>query len=165
MYAAAYRPYELKQDEFNFVCYRCGHAKVITGSALQKLKNNHRVRLRCVCGDIQNFVFERRRNIRKPLYLTGVFYHNDSDGNTNFGEINITDISVDGMCFKAKELTHRPLAVGNNVLIKFRVNSMPHSMVTKRASIKNIKSDCYHVEFCENSKASNDLCLKILLYS
>jgi len=56
-------------------------------------------------------------------------------------------------------------AAGNKILIKFKVNSMQSSMVTKEASIINIRNDCYHVEFCRNSKLPNELCLKILLYS
>jgi len=156
---------KLERGEFKFECPKCGYEKLINGNKFKKLKRHHRVGIKCKCGDTQRFVFERRNKYRKATELTGVFYHTDSDGWPNSKDIHITDISSEGMCFQAKDWGNITPISGDKVLIKFKLNEMANSMVTKEASIKHIQDNFFHVEFSENSKAQNDLCLKIFLYS
>ena len=157
--------YRLDGSEFRFRCERCGYEKQTKGQKFQKLKYYRKVRVKCKCGAVQRFILEKRRKDRTAVLLSGVFYYSGSDGKPDFKDINISDISTRGMCFKVTAKSHREPDAGKMVLIVFKPNSTDNSLITKEAFIKNFLDNYYHVEFRKNIKPSDDLSLKTLLYS
>lgn len=157
-----------RASKFDFVCPSCGYEPRINMQKIQDLKKHRKVKLKCRCGHVQPYLFERRHQNRKATRLQGVIYHCDDGGRYNSSDVEIFDISSTGLCFKAAGNgggEKSPPAAGDEVLIKFKANDLASSIITKEAAIKNVRDHFYHVEFCINPDAQNNLCLKILLYS
>ena len=148
-----FRTCNLRRGEFKFRCEKCGHRKLIRENDYHKLIKSYKIRVKCICGDIQYLLLEKRSNNRKVTELQGVFYHIASNNKPIFGDINITNISAGGMCFQPNFQLRSSPAIGSSVLIKFNPNSILRSLVTKTAAIKNIRNNCYHVEFVQTGKA------------
>ena len=157
--------YRLDGSEFNFQCQKCRYKKQVNGKIFQKLKSYRKVKIKCKCGAVQQFILERRKNDRMAVKLPGICYHINHSGPQDFKDIDIRDISIRGMCFQISEPSNSEPAVGNEVIIIFNQNSNANSFVTIEASIRNFHDNFYHVEFKKNGKARDDLRLKILLYS
>ena len=157
--------YRLDGSEFTFRCQRCGYEKQINGKNFQKLKCYRKVRVKCKCGAVKRLILEKRKKDRTAVLLSGVFYYTGSDGKPDFKDININNISTRGMCFMVTAESHREPDAGKKVLIVFKPSSTANSLIKKEAFIKNFQDNYYHVEFKENITASDDLSLKILLYS
>jgi hypothetical protein len=154
--------------KFDFICPSCGHKRRIDMQKIRDLKNYRKVKLKCRCGHVQPYLFERRHQNRKASRLQGVIYHIGADGHYDSSDVEIFDISSTGLCFKPAGNgggEKSPPAAGEKVLIKFKANDLASSIITKEAAIKNVCNHFYHVEFCNNPDAKNNLCLKILLYS
>jgi hypothetical protein len=155
-------------SKFDFICPSCGYKRRINGQNMQDLKKYHKVKLKCRCGHAQPYLFERRHQNRKASRLKGVIYHCDDGGRYNSSDVEIFDISSTGLCFKAASNgggEKSSPAAGDKVRIKFKANDLASSIITKEAAIKNVCGHFYHVEFCNNQDAQNNLCFKILLYS
>ena len=143
----------MRRGEFQFRCQKCGHRKLITENDNDKLINSYKIRVKCKCGDIQYLLLEKRSTYRKATELPGIFYHIAANNKPIFGDINITNISAGGMCFQLNFQSKSPPAIGSSVLIKFNPNNLPRSLVTKTAAIKDIRNNCYHVEFVQTGTA------------
>ena len=157
--------YKLDRSEFTFQCHSCGYEKQINGKYYQKLKYCHKVRIKCKCGIIQWVTLERRKNNRITAKLPGVFFHTNSDGQPDFKDIDIRDISLTGMCFKISDGSICEPTPEKNVLVVFQPSDNTNSLITKEAAIKNFQDNYYHVEFHRNDNLCENLKLKILLYS
>ena len=68
------------------------------------------------------------------------------------------------MGFRVLEDFNNSIKPGDDVIIKFKVNNMPRSMITKKASVRNIKGDFLNVKFDKDYKSRNELCFKLLMY-
>ena len=154
--------------KIDFICPSCGYKRRIDMQKIQDLKKYRKVKLKCRCGHVQPYLFERRHQNRKASRLRGVIYHCDDGGRYNSSDVEIIDISSTGLCFKAAGNgggVKSPPAAGDEVLIKFQANDLASSIITKEAAIKNVCDYFYHVEFCNNHDVQDNLCFKILLYS
>jgi hypothetical protein len=155
-------------SKFDFICPSCGYKRRIDMQKIRDLKKYRKVKLKCRCGHVQPYLFERRHQNRKAARLQGVIYHIGADGHYNSSDVEIFDVSSTGLCFKAAGNgggEKSSPALGDMVRIKFKANDLASSIITKEAAIKNVCDHFYHVEFCDNPDAQDNLCFKILLYS
>jgi hypothetical protein len=143
------------------VCSNCGYTKQINTQKYSNFKNSRKIRIKCKCGETETAYLERRNNSRKTSEFDGKFFHSDTNGNLNCGDIKVQNISADGMGFTVLENLNNSIKTGDDIIIKFRANNMPRSLITKKASVRNIQGNFLNVKFDNDIKTKNELCFNL----
>ena len=164
VYDLNHKIYECRYNQFKFVCSQCGYTKRINTEKYFNLKKSLKISIKCKCGELETAYLERRNNTRKTSEFDGKFFHSDINAKLNCGDIKVCNISADGMGFMVLENLNNSIKPGDDIIVKFRVNNMPRSLITKKASVINIQGNFLNVKFDNDVKTRNDLCFKILMY-
>jgi hypothetical protein len=163
-YDLSHKIYECRHQQFKFVCTKCGFTKTINTEKYIRIRNAPKIRIKCKCGETQTAYLERRNTTRKASEFEGKFFHSDRNGNLNSGDITIQNISADGMGFTLLENLKHSIKPGDDIIIKFKANHMPRSLITKKASVRNIQGNFLNVKFDNEIKTKNEFYFKILMY-
>lgn len=164
MYDLNHKIYECRYNQFKFVCSKCKYTKQINTEKFFNLKNSLKIRIKCKCGETETAYLERRNKTRKTSEFDGKFFHSDMNAKLNCGDIKVQNISVDGMGFEVLENLNNSIKPGDDIIIKFRVNNMSRSLITKKASVRNIQGNFLNVKFSNDIKTRDELSFKILMY-
>lgn len=129
----AQKVFVTKNGKANVSCPKCGIVKPMDVSRFQALNKEVRLKCTCSCKHVFPIQLERRQHIRKTVNLRGELYYKNKSTH-----VVIVDVSRLGI--KIKTRNPLQLEIGNKVVLKFILDDVGKSRVTKEAEIKSITS-------------------------
>ncbi|MFC1534226.1 PilZ domain-containing protein [Thermodesulfobacteriota bacterium] len=136
-------------DSENHASFLCPQCQKLFKKDLTKFINHDKkiiFKCQCPCGHSFPVLLDRRRYPRKDTDLRGAFIH---DKKRIRGAINIKNVSLGGLGF---ELGSKYLiSTGDILLVRFNLDDVFNTMVSKEALIKKIKNTYIGAEFLERT--------------
>ena len=124
------------------VCEKCGKFKTIN---LDKHKHNIRsCKVTCRCGNSFAITFERRCAYRKQVDLLGIC---SNFNNHKHFEINLIDISISGIGFRALE--KNVPQIGDILKVQFVLDDIPKSHIVRHVIVRRVVNNLIGAEFCD----------------
>lgn len=134
-----------------FICPQCEKTRTVDVSKYKNLAQAAKVKVKCSCGHAYSVELDKRKHYRRETSLTGVYIHIVSSLGTDFSEevgkgiMTVQDLSRSGLRFK---LNVAPtFAVGDKLLLEFRLDDKKRSLIKKEVSIRSIKGLIIGTEF------------------
>jgi len=125
-----------------FKCPVCEKTKTANVSSYKSLQTAVRVKCKCPCGHSYSALLERRKHIRKDLHLSGSYINKNGKGR---GEMEILDLSRSGLRMKINDVAE--LNIGDILKIRFTLDDIQNSEVTKEVIIRSISGHSLGTEF------------------
>ncbi len=133
----------IRQDNTaTIICPCCNRAKTVR--IKDCLKDRHRVRARCACGEQFMVQLDFRRHYRKQVNLVGTYITTDPPG-MGSGTVRITNISFEGIGFEVPG-SHR-LRPGQKLEIEFRLDDKKHTFLKKEAVVRLVEKGYIGCQF------------------
>ncbi len=133
------------EGQATFVCPECARSRTVAMTRNKKLARAARVRVKCPCGHHYPVTLERRRFFRKPVYLSGSYFHTVNGRHVDRGEMAVLDLSRTGVRIRLNET--RPLRVGDTLLVEFHLDDRQHSLIRKESIVRRIEGIDLGTEF------------------
>jgi hypothetical protein len=132
------------KDEYKavFTCPECTKSKTVDVSKVLFKTNKISLKVKCPCGHIFPVIIERRKFYRKETNLSGVFM---LENNSKELPMTVTNISRSGMQFKSSK--NENLKLGDQVLVQFRLDDKPRSLIKKKGILRRIDGMIIGIEF------------------
>jgi hypothetical protein len=153
-----------KNGTTKIICPDCKCSRVVDVSRYKKLAKAVKVRIKCKCGYAQVALLERRDRHRKPTNLKGSYIPNLVGKKIDGQEIEVENLSADGIRFKFVDNHKYKFRPGDKILVEFSLNEMPGSLIRKEVIIKSFKEPFISAEFEDKNFFNKNLCFKIFLY-
>lgn len=134
------RVYVSQDRKATFSCPQCGLVKEKDVSKYIGLKQQVRLKCKCVCSYTYPVIFERRQHIRKSVQLPGSY----SSGKEQ-GTLVVENISRTGL--KLKLNCETSLQVESRMRIKFTLDDVAGSEVQSEVVVRNVRPPVLGVEF------------------
>jgi hypothetical protein len=135
-------------DENNrstIICHKCGLNKNMD---VAKFKDTHRrIKAKCKCGEIFQFILEFRQSCRKNLRLAGEYFVR---GKKERGDILIDEISASGIRFAS--LKPHNISKDDLVELKFTLNNSWRTEVQELVKIIRIKNRNVGARYTDQSR-------------
>jgi len=129
----------LKTDGTAIVeCPGCQRKFKIKAPALEEIAKGYKISGKCPCGESFIIYFDRRRNPRLDLELSGAYHH---DKHQYRGLITVRDISLSGIGIELN--TERTMLQGDRVTLRFNLNDEHKSFIDKKAVIRRKQRKTY----------------------
>ncbi|MGD9310128.1 MAG: PilZ domain-containing protein, partial [Desulfosarcina sp.] len=109
------------------------------------VKTALRFKCKCKCGCVIRGMVERRQSLRKSVGLEGMLLFIDSYGRTNKQAVRINDISMTGLQISVD--IKPEFAVGDNVIIIFRLNDREQTEIQENATVIRINANTAGLKF------------------
>jgi len=129
-----------RDEKAVFSCPECGKSRQMDVSKFSIVDKEVKLKCTCTCKHVFSITLERRKYIRKEVYLSGVLIL----GNKKY-PINVIDISKFGLKIRTKGLLD--LHLEDRVVLEFALDDPDRSKVSKEATIKKIDQTNIGVEF------------------
>jgi hypothetical protein len=153
-----------KNGTTKIICPDCKCSRVVDVSEYKKLAKAVKVRIKCKCGYAQAALLERRDRHRKPTKLKGSYIPNFVGTKIDREEIEVINLSADGVRFKFINNHKYKFKPGDELLVEFSLNEMPGSLKRKEVIIKSFNKPFISAVFKDKNFFNKDLCFKIFLY-
>ena len=136
-------------------CAVCGRKKTI--EATEYKTTSRQLPVKCKCGHSFTVSFEWRKSYRKQVTLVGE-YIKDKGSDREVGEMVVEDIRWDGIILEnlgmgglAFQTNNRnSLKQGDIIQVKFTLDDVPKSQVTRNVVVKSADGHMVRAEFCDN---------------
>lgn len=119
-----------------FRCPECGSAKTTDVSRYAEIDKKITVNCTCTCGHRFSCRLEKRRQYRKGADLPGKFTLVGKDGSKDTGLVKVVDLSTTGL--KLKMAVPRTFALGDELIVEFRLDDRKRTPMQKRVIVRNI---------------------------
>jgi len=129
-----------KTGKATITCPECGKIRQIDVTKFVHTTKKVKLKVTCKCNHIFFIFLERRMDIRREVNLSGILF---ADNNKH--SIQIFDFSRRGMRFSTKETLN--LNPGNKIVVKFTLDDVDSSKISKNVIVKNIDHNYIGVEF------------------
>ena len=141
-----HRVFVTSTKQVTFTCPECEHPRIVNLSDHAGLKKATTVKIRCKeCGHQYRAILERRQQYRKPVSLPGTFTHLKGGRPVDKGNMVVRDLSRGGV--KLEVIQQASFAIGDKLIIEFRLDDAKRSPISKEVEIKKIFNDGIGVEF------------------
>jgi hypothetical protein len=107
-------------------------------------------------------LLEGRKAYRKKASFIG--YYVDKDISKKL-EINIINISANGIRFKINDVFRHKFKRGDKLTIEIKANEMSASLIQKKVVVRSFSDSFVSAEFIEKTFSQKDIPLKIFLFS
>ena len=131
-------------NEATVVCPECDLAKTV--SVKQFRNQQHRVKVKCTCGNVFKIMLEFRRHRRKDTSLTGDYKPNAP--NTDGGVVEIVNLSLGGACFETRG--NHDMKIGQTGSINFTLDNRKQTVLLKYVVIRSAQGNRIGCEFIED---------------
>jgi hypothetical protein len=136
-------------------CGVCGRKKDIDASKFKTTKRQ--LTVNCTCGHGFLVSFEWRKFYRKDVALAGE-YLKDRGTHQEVGEILVEDIRWGGMVLENvctgglafRTNNKNSLKEGDIIQVKFNLDDVPNSLITRNVMVKRVDGRVVSAEFCDN---------------
>jgi hypothetical protein len=125
-----------------FVCPKCQKAMSMNVSIYKNIDEPIKITHWCSCGYSYTPLLERRRFHRKAVRLPGVCMLEREKAKRS---MIVRDISRGGLKLELKDTA--PVKLGDKLLVMFRLDDRPKTVIQKKATIRNVKGTFIGVEF------------------
>jgi 5-keto 4-deoxyuronate isomerase len=129
-----------KSGKANFKCPECNKVKQMDVSRYTDIDKEVKLKCTCACKHVFSVLLERRRHIRKNVALEGQLF---CEGQQSL--IMVVDVSRIGLRLKTSKKLK--LNVGSKAVVKFTLDDVHRSMVSKEVVIKSVSDRSVGVEF------------------
>ena len=136
------RAYLNPQHVAFFACPSCRKKYRKDLSRLPDVRQGTKVKCRCACGGGFTIVLERRRHRRKATELTGGYHH---ERDKFRGLINVKNLSKSGARIEIN--ASRTMRVGDRLTLKFNLDDVKSTFISKQAVIRKKTGNDIGVEF------------------
>jgi hypothetical protein len=141
-----YKVFITSTNQVTFSCPKCEHPRIVNLSDHAGLEKATTVKVRCKeCGHKYRTVLERRQQYRKRVNFPGSYTQLRNNRPIDKGEMVVVDLSRGGLKLRAIQLGS--FAVGDKLIVKFRLDDANQSPINKEVEIKKIFNDGLGVEF------------------
>lgn len=144
-----------KSGKANFSCPECGKGRQLDVSRFSDVKKEVKLKCTCVCKHVFSIILERRQHIRKSV---------DFGGNLTFNNktypVKIVNISRLGLLIRTRNILE--INIDDNLVVRFTLDDVGNSTVTKQVIVKKIHKTDIGVEF--SSRDHYDKLGSYLLY-
>ncbi len=136
------KTYVRQDNTATIICPACNKAKNVSIKA--SLRDKHRLKVRCGCGEIFLVQLDFRKHYRKDVNLVGTYLTTRPPGNGG-GTVQITNLSFEGIGFEVPG-PHR-LQPGQQLEIEFRLDDRQHSLLKKEAIVRLVEGHYIGCQF------------------
>lgn len=139
------------------ICPQCKKRNRINVSALPK--SSKPLKTRCGCGCIFRLIIDPQDNPKKAARLTGVYMKFEKLGSKEYGFFVIEELSLAGLNFHTH--TYHTIEIGEILQVRFVLDNIKASEVTKAVRVKHVDGHSIQVEF-SNTKDLNTTLINYL---
>lgn len=132
------------QDRATFKCPNCLKSWTKDLSAFKDPNKRIQLKCKCPCGHAFPAVQERRKDARRPVAVTGAYFHSQRQIR---GLITLKEISRSGAGLILS--TKRNLHKGDRLQLKFNLDNSRKSFIEKVGIVRKIEDDFVAVEFID----------------
>ena len=141
-----YKAFITSTSQVTFTCPKCESPRVVNLADHKGMEKATTVKINCKeCGHIYRAVLERRQQYRKPVNFPGSYTQLRDGRPMDKGNMVVEDLSRGGLKLKVVQLGS--FAVGDKLIVKFRLDDANRSPINKEVEIKKIFNDGIGVEF------------------
>jgi predicted RNA-binding Zn-ribbon protein involved in translation (DUF1610 family) len=119
-----------------FVCPECGNTSIVDVSKYATIDKKVTVKCRCTCSHNFTVALEKRRQYRKETNLPGVYYFDMGHGDVDKGNMQVVDISSNGL--KLKLSVERKFDNGDRLRVEFHLDDKRRTLVRKEVIVRNV---------------------------
>ncbi|WP_373499246.1 PilZ domain-containing protein [Desulfococcus sp.] len=123
-------------------CPECHEVRLVDVKNYTKLDRHVRFKVKCSCTHAFKVLLERREYYRRAVDFDGTCL---LQGGTVQAEVKICDLSRKGM--KVQLLKESPIAVGDKVMVEFRLDDEKKTLIRKDAVVRSIMGQFLGMEF------------------
>lgn len=123
-------------------CPECHEVRLVDVKNYTKLDRHVRFKVKCPCQHSFKVILERREYFRRPVTFEGTCLLKKG---ALRAEVKICDLSRKGM--KVQFLKEMPVALGDKVLVEFRLDDEKKTLIRKEAVVRSITGLCLGMEF------------------
>jgi hypothetical protein len=136
-------------------CAVCGRNKTI--DAVEYKTANRQLPVKCQCGHSFSVSFEWRKFYRKEVALAGEYIRDQGTGqevgtmlveDIRWGGMVLENLCMGGLAFRTD--SKNSLKEGDIVQVKFALDDIPKSQVTRNVVVKSVDGPMVRAEFCDN---------------
>ena len=131
-------------NEATVVCPNCDLAKTV--SVKQFRNQQHRVKIKCTCGNVFEIMLEFRRHRRKDTSLTGAY--TPEIPSMRGGAVTVVNLSLSGARFQIRG--KHDIQIGQQGAINFILDNRKQTVLFKNVTIRSIQADRIGCEFFED---------------
>ncbi len=131
-------------NEATVVCPDCDLAKTV--SVKQFRNQQHKIKVKCTCGNVFEIMLEFRQHRRKDTSLSGT-YKSDAS-NIDDGVVEIVNLSMGGACFETRG--NHDVKIGQTGSINFTLDNRKQSVLLKYVVIRSAQGNRIGCEFIED---------------
>jgi hypothetical protein len=133
------------RGEGAFICPACNKGVIRNLSSFMNTESAVRLKCKCSCGNVYRVLVERRRHVRKPVNLVGMYIFKGSSGTPMKGMIRIRDISRSGIRFSVNNIPD--FKVGDKLTIEFTLDDVERSSIREEGVVRRIQSNMIGLKF------------------
>jgi hypothetical protein len=135
-------------------CGECGRKKVIDASKFKTLKKL--LTVKCACSHAFSVSFESRKSYRKDVLLSGEYMKDGGEqreacevsvGGMRCGSMVLENLALGGVAFRTNQ--NHDIRVGDIIQVKFRLDDVPKSLITRNIVVKSVVDRQVRGEFCD----------------
>jgi len=141
-----------KENYTTFKCPHCQKTHRIPVAAQKGL--NHKILSACSCQNRFEVYLNFRQYYRKAVNLVGEV-QNVSTGSGDWHTVDVADLSMGGLRFKAIDLTD--IKIGHRLHVRFTLDDQQASEIEKEARVIGIRDDYYRCEFLNPAYQEKEL--------
>ena len=137
-------------NQATIICPKCGFEKNID---ITNFKNTlRRLKAKCKCGEIYQFIIEFRKQYRKKVMLPGEYIVQKGGAR---GEIIIRELSVTGIRFES--LKPHQISTDDTLEVKFKLDNPLRSEIRKLVKVMWARDRIVGAQFTERKLYEKDL--------
>ena len=122
-------------------CPQCGHQREVIADKFKEKK--HKLKVKCLCQNVFEVIFEFRSKPRKKTLLTGTYINHSQDESS--GNIVVENISMTGLAFRSYVATK--FNVGDELSVEFNLDDDEHTQIKKKVIVRNLTQRFIGCEF------------------
>jgi hypothetical protein len=136
-------------------CDQCGRKKAIDAIKFQAF--NKQLTVKCACNYTFSVSFEWRKSYRKDVLLSGEYLKDDGEErkvcdmageDMGCGNMVLENLALGGLAFRTNK--NHDIKVGDIIQVKFRLDDVQKSLITRNVIVKNVDGRQVRAEFCDN---------------
>ena len=132
------------QNRATFNCPKCSKSWTKDLSGFKDLNKRIQLKCKCPCGHAFPVIQERRNGSRKPVTVTGAYFHSRREIR---GLITVKNISKSGVGLVLS--TQQSINKGDKLQLKFNLDNARKSFIDKEGVVKKIEGNYVGVQFVD----------------
>jgi len=134
------------QNRATFMCPKCSKSWTKDLSGFKGSDKRIQLKCKCPCGHVFPVIQERRNGFRKPIAVTGAYFHNQREIR---GLITVKNISRSGIGLILS--TKQNINKGDKLQLKFNLDNSRKSFVDKEGIVKKIEDNYVGIQFVDET--------------